>query len=129
MKLIIWAVAFLMIILGNFALMSEVHKSPINVGRLSMGTVITVWGAFLLWYNIKSYRGGAATIVGVFLLGMAVHYVVESLFQATSVNLKEESSLNMAIALCALAGLALVRQGHKIHRLYNQKELSEDSPD
>lgn len=125
MKLITWFVALLMIFVGNFGIMSSLHEPPIQASQLSIGLVMTAWGGFLLWYSIKSYRGGAATIIGVFLLGLAIHSVIESVFWAELATPKEARSQYLMIVFCALAGLALVKQGHIIHKLISQRSASE----
>ena len=121
MKLRILIAAVLLIMLGNLGFVSALHQTPVKVSGLAMGVLFVVWGALLLWYRAKSYRGGAATIIGALLLGMSAYTLLENIFWAVPTTPKEAFIQISVLVVLAVAGSALVKQGHKMHRLTHER--------
>jgi hypothetical protein len=81
-----------------------------------MGIVFLLWGVLLIQYQARSYRGGAATIVGAFLLGIGLSELVGELLWKEPLTTRDAWTVLVAEVTFFIAGLALLVQGHRIHR-------------
>jgi hypothetical protein len=125
MKLGIFLTAWLMIMFGILGLMLGLLDSPINFNNVTLGAIVIIWGGLLLWYRAKKYRGGAATMIGALILGLAINSLLDHFFLALPATLKDALIQISIVILLILAGTALLKQGHKMHRLTDERATSD----
>lgn len=82
-----------------------------------MGLVFLAWGILLILYRARSYKGGAASIVGAILLGIGIWSVIGEVFWQLRPTVKEMWTAVAAEGFMVVAGTALLLQGHRIHRV------------
>lgn len=121
MKLGVFLAAWLMIMFGILGLTLGLLDLPINFNHVTLGAIFSIWGGLLLWYRAKKYRGGAATIIGTFILGLAINSLLDHFFLTLPATLKDAFIQASIIIFQILSGTALLKQGHKIHRLKDEQ--------
>ena len=86
-----------------------------------LGVVMFGWAILLNYFLIKSYRGGAASIVGAIMTGVGIWSGLGELFwpEYTTVRLAWTSAL--ASLFFVVAGVTLLMQGHRLHTLHARK--------
>ena len=80
------------------------------------GLLLITWGTLLTWYQVRGYRGGAATIIGGFLVGLGAYSACDGLLWNTPSSAKEIGLEIVVFGIFTGAGIALLMQGHRIHR-------------
>ena len=86
-----------------------------------VGLLLLVWGVLLIRYQTSSYKGGTASVFGAFLLGVGVWGVCGEIFWREYVATKPAWARVMAEATFVIVGVALLVQGHRIHKMSNAK--------
>lgn len=81
-----------------------------------MGIVLLVWGVLLIQYQKLSYKGGAATIIGAFLFGIGLAELSGEFLWKHHEATSEVWITAIAETGFIVAGLALLAQGHRIHK-------------
>jgi hypothetical protein len=94
----------------------------VPAGPIIMGLVFLVWSSLLVLYLSRSYRGGAGSIVGAVLLGIGIWSVVVNVLGAGYVDTEKAWMETIGALLSILAGVALLVQGHKIHKSHAAQE-------
>lgn len=127
MKTITFIFAGAMVLLGIFGIMLAPSSSrfvEVPIKPVILGAMLLIWGILLAWYQTKSYRGGAATIIGGFLVGLAAFTAAENLLWRPPVTSREASLEIAAFLIFLVAGGALLIQGHRIHKLKSGKTIT-----
>jgi hypothetical protein len=75
------------------------------------------WAVLLAYYQSRSYRGGAASVIGAVLLGIGVWTgLAPLLWEQQPVG--RDAWLEGAVVIFLIgSGIALMLQGHRIHKL------------
>ena len=116
---------FLLGVFGLFVIywnLIEVRYLKIYSGVVS-GFILIVWSMLLGLSEKKSYKGGAATIVGVILLTISISLVFDLFLSETADKNKRLKEL-IAITFLSFSGAALLKQGHKYHCLLKKTSIS-----
>lgn len=97
---------------------------------ISLGIVFLVWAYSLVKSVSSNYKGGAASVVGAFLIGMGIYSATSILYLSKDLTTVEIFASHLAYIVFFIAGAALMYQGHRIHktkRAYN-KSLKSGTP-
>ena len=125
MKTIKFFSIFLLAVFGLFVIywnLIEVRYLKIYSGVVS-GFVLIFWSVLLGVSERKSYKGGAATIVGVTLLTISISLIFD-LFLSDGANKNKVLKELIAITFLSISGVALLKQGHKYHYLLKNISIS-----
>ena len=119
MKIVNYAIVGLL----TFTASLSVVFGPRTTGSASLAKSLVLaamllgWAMLLAFYQSKSYRGGAASIVGAILFGIGIWSVFGELFWHEHAIEKDRWTHVLAILFLIGSGSALLRQGHQIHKL------------
>ena len=86
-----------------------------------LGVVMLAWAMLLNYYLTKSYRGGAASIVGAIMLGVSIWSGLGELLWPEFATVRQTWTSVLASLFFVGAGLALLIQGHRLHKAYTRK--------
>jgi len=89
---------------------------------IALGIAFFMWGVSLNLYTKSNYRGGAASIIGAFLVGFGLYTSADVLHMDKSLADPQKLAIYVAVALLYVAGAALLRQGHRIHKEIAERE-------
>ena len=109
--------AFLLAALGTFVIywnLTATEHLEIYSGVIS-GITLVFWSILLIIAQGKSYKGGAASIVGTMLLTIAIILLFNLCFFESFTNVKQISNKLITTIIFLIAGVALLIQGHKFH--------------
>lgn len=84
---------------------------------VTSGITLVFWSVLLGLSQKKSYKGGAAAILGVMFLTIAFILLFHLCFLVSFENLKKLSSELFSTTFFLIAGIALLKQGHQYHRM------------
>lgn len=126
MKILSIISAFLLAAFGTFVVywnLTATEHLEIYSGVIS-GLTLIFWSILLIVAQGKSYKGGAASIVGTMLLTMAIILLFNLCFFESFANVKQISSTLVCTIIFLIAGVALLKQGHKYHCMLNSSNPS-----
>lgn len=119
MNILVYAIS---VLLGTLGLLAVVlgpwlpGSEEAGRQRTVLGFVLLSWGVAFGFYRMKSYRGGAASIVGLLLLGIGISYGIGNFLWRTHATEKDFLTNVFASVFLIVAGVALLWQGHKVHK-------------
>lgn len=119
MKIINYAVVGLLTFTASLSVVfgPRVPDSASSAKSLVLAAMLLGWAMLLAYYQSKSYRGGAASIVGAILLGIGMWSASgEFLWHEHAIE-KDRWTHVLATLFLIGSGIALLRQGHQIHKL------------
>jgi len=93
------------------------EQSGFPVKYIVLAGLLLGWAILLAYYQLKSYRGGAASIIGAIVLGIAIQAGLGGLLWEEHTNLKEAWLYALVTLLFIGMGAALMLQGHRKHKL------------
>ena len=117
MKLIKLTPALLLATFGAFVIYWNMAEATYlyNYSGITSGLIIIFWSILLGIAQKKSYKGGAASIIGTVLFTGAIALLVNLCFFTEYTNLKLLKGV-FSTSLLLIAGVALLKQGHQFHR-------------
>jgi len=88
-----------------------------SVKYIALSGLLLAWAMLLGYYQSKSYRGGAASIIGTILLGIGIWAGFGGFFWKEHTTQSDAWLYALANVALICMGIALILQGHRIHKL------------
>jgi hypothetical protein len=119
MKVFNYLVVGLLIAIASLGMVVALREE--NSGSLlkyaALSGLFLAWAILLAYYQSRSYRGGAASIIGALLLGIGIWTGLAPLLWEEPPAGKDAWLGASVVIFLIGSGLALMLQGHRIHKL------------
>jgi len=102
--------------LAVFAAGLDARSPPETLKIHTAGVLFLAWGVAAWRYAARGHRGGVATVVGAFLLGLGAWAALGWLYWGAGDPALQGPAGILAAALLLLAGRALLAQGRQVNR-------------
>jgi hypothetical protein len=102
--------------LGMVVALRPEHSGS-SVKYVALSGLLLGWAILLGYYQSKSYRGGAASIIGAVLVGVGIWTGLGALLWEEQLARKDAGLEASVIIFLIGSGIALMLQGHRIHKL------------
>lgn len=116
MKFINYAVFGILVTTGGFAVVLAGKGERPTGEAIALGIVLVAWAMALFYYQSHSYRGGAASVIGAILIGIGIWNASVDVFWTAHASVREAWISAVTDLFIIGSGMALLVQGHRIHK-------------